>query len=326
MSLIDMSLGHIDQATMSTHFIFIVGMEKCGTTALANWLVNQQLAQYMVPDVKEPHLFSRPDIRPSLPAAAALPWLDASTSYAHNPHAIAQLPAHNSKIVLCLRNPLQRAWSAYRMKKLLAQQGEGAAQLARDFYSITDPKLVEGMDAQSAYQLQKQAFLQFFPRKSAPHVAQYFDAEIARLRQGSFAERVQYETAFHFSRGGYPFLPVLAMSFYYQALRQLLDKYLPEDIIVLSLHTLQDADNRAHFLHRLLNDQARQKASAAIPLTFSTEHYEFDEAKPDFAAAEWQSLRQTFAYDLTQTAALLQAQNIDTRLLDWQELGRDLPL
>lgn len=309
---------------MSTHFIFIVGMEKCGTTALANWLVHQQLAQYLVPGVKEPHLFSRPDSRPTLPASGELPWLDASTSYAHNPHAIAQLPAHHSKIVLCLRNPLQRAWSAYRMKKLLAQQGEGAAQLARDFYSITDPKLAERMDAQSAYLQQKQAFLQFFPRKSAPFVAQYYDAEIARLRLGSFAERVQYEMAFHFSRGGYPFLPVLAMSFYYQALRQLLDKYLPEDIIVLSLHTLQDPAKRALFLQQLLGEHAATVPE--IPLTFSTEHYDFDEAKPDFSAAEWQSLRQIFSYDLTQTAALLQAHHLDTSLLDWLELGQHLQL
>lgn len=308
---------------MKTDYIFIAGMEKCGTTALASWLVKQQLAQYLVSDVKEPHLFSRPDLHPSLPAAGELPWLDASTSYAGNAHAIAQLPAHHSKIILCLRNPLQRAWSAYRMKKLLAQQGEGAAQLARDFYSETDPKLAANIDAQSAYLEQKQAFLQFFPRKSAPFVAQYFDDEIARLRQGNFAERVQYETAFHFSRGGYPFLPVLAMSFYYHSLRQLLEKYLPEDIIVLSLQTLQDADKRAHFLQRLLG---KQVATPAVPLTFSTEHYDFDEAKPDFAAAEWQGLRQIFAYDLEQTAALLQAKNVDSTLLDWQELGQHMAL
>lgn len=33
--------------------LFIAGIEKCGTTSLANWLVSNGLAEYRVPGIKD---------------------------------------------------------------------------------------------------------------------------------------------------------------------------------------------------------------------------------------------------------------------------------
>ncbi|MCL1527582.1 hypothetical protein [Xanthomonas nasturtii] len=40
---------------MKTNYIFLSGMEKCGTTTLAGWLTGNGIAQYLVEDIKEPH-------------------------------------------------------------------------------------------------------------------------------------------------------------------------------------------------------------------------------------------------------------------------------
>ncbi|GHU36706.1 hypothetical protein AGMMS50256_33690 [Betaproteobacteria bacterium] len=42
---------------MNKH-LFISGMVKCGTTALAAWFIKQGLAEYLVPNTKEPNIYS----------------------------------------------------------------------------------------------------------------------------------------------------------------------------------------------------------------------------------------------------------------------------
>ena len=86
---------------MRTSYIFLAGMEKCGTTPLAGWLTANGIAQYLVEDVKEPHSYLIPGTQPQLPAPAQLPWLDASVGYSHSPYAISRLP-EREKLVIAL--------------------------------------------------------------------------------------------------------------------------------------------------------------------------------------------------------------------------------
>lgn len=88
--------------------LFIVGLPKCGTTALASWLVMEGIAEYLVPGVKEPYLYARSDFgKFSIPGGGVqgLWRLDASVGYASNPFALHNMPEHFTKIILCVRNP-----------------------------------------------------------------------------------------------------------------------------------------------------------------------------------------------------------------------------
>src|SRR5690606_18467562 len=63
-----------------TNYIFIIGVQKAGTTALAGWLVRNGFAAYAVPDVKEPGNFLRFGLTSPLPPPRGdVPLLDAST-------------------------------------------------------------------------------------------------------------------------------------------------------------------------------------------------------------------------------------------------------
>lgn len=46
---------------MHDKYLFISGMPKCGTTALAAWLVEQGLADYLIPGMKETQIYARTD-------------------------------------------------------------------------------------------------------------------------------------------------------------------------------------------------------------------------------------------------------------------------
>jgi hypothetical protein len=54
------------ETSMNKH-LFISGMAKCGTTALAAWFVKQGLAEFLVPDVKEAYFYSSVDFGKSPP-------------------------------------------------------------------------------------------------------------------------------------------------------------------------------------------------------------------------------------------------------------------
>lgn len=116
---------------MSRPNFFIVGAAKCGTTSLYHYL--QQHPQVFMPHVKEPHHFSRLQPRPEAAAfyrsvddPAAYERLfsgaatyaaigEASTSYLTDPDAAARIRAFNpdSRIIVMLRDPVERAYSHY---------------------------------------------------------------------------------------------------------------------------------------------------------------------------------------------------------------------
>lgn len=308
-------------------YIFMVGMPKCGTTALAGWLTNHGLAQYIVPGIKEPHILSA-HTTPSLPPPThSLPWLDASQSYAESSSALARMPDHGVKIIFCFRNPFERAWSAYKMFKIYAEQNENASTLLKDYIVSSVPadteyaQLYGTIQNDSGYQGYKNLITRFFPRKSTRHVEKYFEAEMDRIRQGNFEQRLKYESAFYFSHRAFPFLSSLPSSLYYQNLKNYLQKYQPEDIIALSVNTLHSPEKRAAFLRRLLGESP---ALPEVPFAHSSENLAIDEKRPDFMEAKWDNLREIFSYDFKQYSMLMKNSGIATDLLDFDDLQRYL--
>ncbi|MCL1530300.1 hypothetical protein M3O57_07900 [Xanthomonas nasturtii] len=312
---------------MKTNYIFLSGMEKCGTTTLAGWLTGNGIAQYLVEDIKEPHGYLIPGTQPQLPPPAQLPWLDASAGYSHSPYAISRLPEHGTRIVLCLRNPFERTWSSYRMKKINALQDSESLALSDSYLKTSgttttrDGTRLPKITASTIYQEQKNLHIRMFPRVSSGYVEQHFDAEIDRLRQGDFAGRLDYEAAFLMTRRSFPFMSVLVASFYYTSIKSFLDRYRPEDLILVSLDKLKEEANRAKFLSRLIGEVPE---TDDVKFGFSSRDLPFDEQEPNFEAPKFDSLRTALSYDLQQYSDLLAARGVATDLLDWDDLRRHL--
>lgn len=70
--------------------LFIAGIEKCGTTSLADLFVSNRLAQYRVPGIKEPYSYAVGDVSVNHGLAPPGVLLDAPVGYSFNPRAIAR--------------------------------------------------------------------------------------------------------------------------------------------------------------------------------------------------------------------------------------------
>jgi hypothetical protein len=300
---------------MKPDYIFLAGAEKGGTTALASWLSENGIASFVSPGIKESYRYLSTGAAHPLPADT--PWLDASAGYFSSPEVISRLPEHRTKIVLCLRNPLARAWSAYRMKKIAALGGNAATEM------FTDYQQHAGCIGSSptALDLLRDVTALSYPRISSGHIQRHFNAEAARLRVANFAERADYEMQFLMSHRTFPFLSVLQGSFYYAGLRAFAARYLPQDILLVSMSRLKDPRHREIFLQRLV---AHAPATEPLKFAFSSSALAFDEPAPDFDAPALQSLRGALAYDTRQYTALVASHGIADDLLDWEALGQHL--
>lgn len=302
---------------MPVNNIFIAGFEKCGTTALSDWMLVNGLVEDRVPGVKEPYLYANDQPHAMKTRTSSLPLLDASIGYADNPAAIQRLPEYGTRIVLCLRNPFERLWSSYRMKKVVGLEGLqveeyfSQANAARSRQrGVMKPAEVVGF-----YQ---EACCKYFPRRSHHIVEHYVAQEIARLGTQSFLERVEYELGFYLSRRQFPFFSILVGCFFYFPLRALLEKFQPSDIAVVSVDKLKDTGLRQRFVEGVFE---RPVVTSEVRSLFSGEKIELDEAKPDFDHPSFDLLRSIFRYDLEQVRPLIDTTLFGDSLVDTQGLG-----
>ena len=123
--------------------IFIAGMEKTGTTALADWITKNFYANFMVSGVKEPYTYADPYFNISkIETKNNLNLLDASVGYSQNNDALERLPKKNTQIIICLRNQFNRTWSSYKMQKIAISDNVNAdVLLNRYFNSDSDSDL-----------------------------------------------------------------------------------------------------------------------------------------------------------------------------------------
>jgi hypothetical protein len=117
--------------TLSPNF-FIVGTPKSGTTSLFHYL--QEHPEVFIPSLKEPHFFSSPEVKNTYYKTKIVDnkeeYLklyqsdkeykvvgDLSSSYLFNKHTASRISDFNpkSKIIIVLRNPVERAVSHYLM-------------------------------------------------------------------------------------------------------------------------------------------------------------------------------------------------------------------
>lgn len=305
---------------MTVENIFIAGMEKCGTTALSEWMVTNGLAQDRVPGNKEPYLYASGDPRSAHWTASGLPLLDASVGYAGNPTAIRCMPEYDTHIVLCLRNQFERAWSSYKMKKLARVKDEPARKYWLSYQSGSGGRRVIhewGVSDESIHRINKL----HFPRRSHGFIEQYGNKELAHIETHDFASRIQYELGFYLSRRSFPLFSILSSSFFYFPLKNLMEKYQPCDVSVISVECLADAENRRRFVRGVFDKDVE---TPGIPFVFSSGGIEIDERKPDFNDPAFDLLRASFGYDLAQARALIAKTRFADGLLDNAALDRYL--
>lgn len=109
---------------MLEKYLIIVGAQKCGTTTLYGHLA--QCAYFASSTIKELHYFDKigsPDIAKYAGKFKVTPesqcYLESTPSYLYLPEVPASvkttLSGKQVKIIICLRNPMERAFSHYQM-------------------------------------------------------------------------------------------------------------------------------------------------------------------------------------------------------------------
>jgi hypothetical protein len=244
------------QKVAGSRVVFIVGFERCATTSLAAYLVDNGYCSLLVPGIKEPSLFSS---EPSLAAAwieratrnAPGTWhLDASANYIHDRDALLAIreTVQNCRIIVSMRNQLDRTVSAFKLYR-------GRHALPATIENIHDP-----IDNTRYGDTQARAALLADPLCPAylkrPPVGRYAytsvmaaergvpdgdpridecDASLALLEKQNLAQRVIHELR-HFERTGrFPAASILVNSYFYEPTKCLFEIFETRMILPITI-------------------------------------------------------------------------------------------
>lgn len=150
----------------------IIGVQKCGTTTLANWISQHPQVQFC--SQKEPDFFSRnPDWKEGLDAYHNLYgigesfsddklWIEASTSYSwylEFPDVATRLHEYNPelKLIYIVREPISRIKSHYKHNFLKGHTKKSFSKAV-----VKEPEYL----AHSSYEVQARPFLNSFQREN----------------------------------------------------------------------------------------------------------------------------------------------------------------
>ena len=292
--------------------IFIVGLPKCGTTALAAWLVKERVAEYLIPGVKEPYLYARSDFgRFAIPSGneGNLWRLDASVGYSSNPFAIRNMPEHFTKIVICVRNPWERLWSNYKMLKLLAMESREWRGIG-----VNDFPDAKGSKKNDIGRHQR---LMMGGKANREMIDYYHELEKKRLLDGDFLSRLQHEMSYFCAKGNFPFFSVFGGSRYGLALRNIMDKYPAEDVMCISMPVLNNEKLRQRFLMEFLESDV---IGGAIEHKLVGRGLSIGEEKPDFSKSEFDGIRQCLAYDIQDFERQIEKNGLSRDFMDFEDL------
>jgi hypothetical protein len=129
----------------------VAGVQKGGTSALFEYL--RAVPDLQMPEIKEAHFFddealnwTKPDYEPyhALFRQDGRLWGEATPIYLYWPNSIARIHAYNPamRIVLIFRDPIERAWSHWKMefsKRKETQPFAWCIREGRDRVRVGDP-------------------------------------------------------------------------------------------------------------------------------------------------------------------------------------------
>jgi len=309
--------------------LFIAGMEKSGTTSLADWLARHGLARYRIPGVKEPNIYAQIGNAPipdSLHHNEVL--LDASIGYATNPYALSRMPEHNTKIVLCLRNSFDRTFSAYSFFRIMCRRDAASLELLKssiDQRQSGSPRALEASSYEAYFESRFDYTKIHFPARSEKFIRKYFIEQAENILNQSFIDRINYEIGFFLSRRNYPFFSILVNTCLTFPLKNLLQKYNPEDIHIVTMDTFNDTNQQQEFIDDLLghNRTAGIKLSP-IPNLNTSSTNSAKEAKPDFSSADWNNIRSWFQQDLISFYQTAESNGINLKYTNRDHLSNNI--
>jgi hypothetical protein len=206
------------------------------------------------------------------------------------------------------------------MKKLICIDNEAV----RNYWASCGAGVEERRSAKAAadvVEIMHSTNMKHFPRRSHGFIEQYGNNELEHIRTHDFAARISYELAFYLSRRTFPLFSILAGSLFYFPIRNMLEKYQPSDVSVISVDKLNDPALRRSFVQGVFE---KDVATPEIPFVFTSAEIGIDEPKPDFNDKAFDLLRASFSYDLAQARGLIAKTRFGDSLLDQAALNRYL--
>ena len=264
-------------------------MQKCATTALASWLVRNGIAEYMLHRTKESYHFQNltyDDLQP--PMINEIWRLDASVGYWPHHEILEKIASKRVKVILAFRNYWDRTWSAYVMnKEQFKVHGWNWKRFAGGASFDTNGRMISS-----------------------------FDHEIENLLRGDFLTRIQYELEFFRTHGKYPHMSILQHSQFSSALTNVLQHFTSTEVICVNVESLSKEENRDK-LALIFNKN--QTPDTIIPELVSSSSSE----KPNFAEAEFLSLRSVFRKDFEILTNTISQVSLDCSFINFDVLDPD---
>jgi hypothetical protein len=226
-----------------TLFCFIVGVEKCGTTSLANYLVNNKMAAPLVPNIKEARLFKKfraliyKNIDRNLMMSNRVPLLEASVSSLEDPNYLQMIDqiAKEYKIIVCLRNQFERTVSAFNFYKSWNSEKLSPTLQKKLLLEIAYKNLPEENEYNN---LQGHYIHSWFNCQDQmtrnENSLDRFDRYIEEFNNSSFQKRVSYEIRYLNKENEFPRLSILSNSFYSWKIRLMLKIVDPARVMIIS--------------------------------------------------------------------------------------------
>ena len=251
--------------------------------------------------------------------------LDASAGYAFNPQAIARMPEHGTKVILCLRNHFDRCFSAYTFYQTIARRDETSVALLRTIPHL--PHLAGDGNGpadrpESLFEVNFQIQKMYFPAKSEQAIRGYYEEQADNICSQSFMERGHYEIGFHLRRRSFPFFSVLGSGFFTHPLKNFLVQYPASEIHLLTLDQLDTEAARIEFAEDVLGHRGNHAGLPPVPTFNTTSGIAARDTKPDFRAAEWDFLREHFRHDLADFRNTAAAAGVSMKYVNPEQLDK----
>jgi len=141
------------------------------------------------------------------------------------------------------------------------------------------------------------------------------------MLEGDFYDRLIHELGFHYTRGNFPFLDILNGGRYTFALRNILEKYSPEDIIFIDMKSLDDSNKRDALVKNFLGIK---KDTPPVEKEWTGDIFEINEEKPDFADQKFDFFRSFLAQDLKDFENQFNCHGFSRDFIDFESLHRNI--
>lgn len=304
-------------------FLFVLGFEKCGTTALTQHLVRSGYGKYLVSQVeKESRIMLRaPILAGNLLRTHAAEdfeeiWIDGTVENIKHPSCMMTIAenAGDYRVIVCVRNQLNRLVSAFQFYKFI------------NSYKMNhpDPNLRNALaelrvfadDAQMLANGQPvpRALLMPFPKNHYFHSCilsqdryeklrlsrlDFFDEEIEKFKKRSLMEQLLKEIRWQSENGNWEPFSLLANSTYNISVRRMLKILDPKKTMVISTPYLNSPNLNLHLADFLGVEPEHNYALEPANVTGHTmvSQEEIDQVETILSslfARDTQSLVQTF--------------------------------